>query len=158
MPSPNNAQPGPHPLDRAVAQLLHIGVLPGEEALYYVSYRDGGGAQLDGRKANRIIFAKDGLPPVHRQGFWSLTMYDSKSLLVDNPIRRYVIRPDSDGLTRGADGSLTLCLQHERPVGTPSGNWLPAPDGNFIVALRCYLPKQEALTGKWFPPGITSVP
>lgn len=158
VPNPNNAKAGPHSLDRAVAQLVHIGVLPGEEAIYYISYRNGAGELLDGRKENRITFTKGELPPICAKGFWSLTMYDEKSLLVDNPVNRYVIRPDSDGLTLGGDGSLTLYLQHESPRGVPAGNWLPAPEGTFIVALRCYLPKPEAVSGTWFPPAISTQP
>ncbi len=158
VPKPNNAKPGPHSLDRAVAQLVHIGVLPSEEALYYISYRDDNDAPLDGRKANRLTFAKGQLPPIDDRAFWSLTMYDEKSLLVENPIHRYAIRPDTEGLTFGDDGSLTLYLQHEKPANAPPGNWLPAPDGTFIVALRCYMPQTAAVNGTWFPPAILPQP
>lgn len=158
LPKANNAKHGPHSLDRSVAQLLHIGVLPVEEALYFISYRDGSGAPLDGRKSNRLTFAKGQLPPIDPRAFWSLTMYNEKSLLVDNPLQRYAIRPDTEGLTFGEDGSLTLYLQHERPGNALPGNWLPAPDGTFIVALRCYMPQPAALDGSWFPPSILPVP
>lgn len=67
--------------------------------------------------------------------FWWLTMYRaSNNLLVVNDLDRYVIRPAS-GLTLNSDGSLTLHLSHERPEGVPEGNWLPAQDEGFIVAL-----------------------
>lgn len=158
VPDPNNAMPGPHSLDRSVAQLIHIGVLPSEEAMYYVSFRDGSGEALDGNRPNRLVFPKGQLPPVGEQGFWSLTMYDERSLLVENPISRYVIRPDTGGLKLAEDESLTIYLQHEKPADAPAGNWLPAPQGNFIVALRCYLPRPEALSGAWFPPAISHQP
>jgi hypothetical protein len=158
VPKSNNAKHGSHSLDRSVAQLLHIGVLPVEEALYFISYRDGDGAPLDGRKSNRLTFAKGQLPPIDSRAFWSLTMYNEKSLLVENPIHRYAIRPDTEGLTFAEDGSLTIYLQHEKPSNAPSGNWLPAPDGTFILALRCYMPQPAAMDGTWFPPAILPTP
>ena len=33
--------------------------------------------------------------------------------------------------------------------------WLPAPAGSFNVMFRMYWPKDEILTGKWFPPAVT---
>lgn len=126
--------------------------------MYYVSFRDDQDELLDGHCPNRLVFPKGQLPPVGEQGFCSLTMYDEKSLLVKNPINRYVIRPDTGGLEVADDGSLTLHLQHEKPADAPAGNWLPAPQGNFIVALRCYLPRTEAVSGAWFPPATSHQP
>jgi hypothetical protein len=33
-------------------------------------------------------------------------------------------------------------------------NWLPAPDGPIIVAMRLYWPKEAALNGTWKPPAV----
>lgn len=52
------------------------------------------------------------------------------------------------------DGSLTVYLQTEEPVGVPPGNWQPTPTGAFSVALRTYLPQKAILDGIWFPPGL----
>jgi hypothetical protein len=76
---------------------------------------------------------------------------------VDNPLNRYIIRPDQPDLTYSPDGSLTLYLQSEKPVGVPEGNWLPAPAGAFSVALRTYLSQDVILDGTWFSPRIEQV-
>jgi hypothetical protein len=52
------------------------------------------------------------------------------------------------------DGSQTVYLQAEEPVGVLPGNWLPTPAVAFSVALRTYLPQLAILDGIWFPPGL----
>jgi hypothetical protein len=155
VPDPRGALPGPYTLPQAVLQISQIGSLPLEEAAYYVGRRDAKGALLDGRNAYSLTFAAGQLPPVDARGFWSITMYRaSDSLLVANPINRYVIRPSTPGLTLNPDGSLTLYFSHARPAGAPAGNWLPAPDEAFLVAIRAYLPTADIIDGKWFPPAL----
>jgi hypothetical protein len=36
------------------------------------------------------------------------------------------------------------------------GNWLPAPTGAFILALRVYLADDDVITGIWAPPTVTA--
>jgi len=84
--------------------------------------------------------------------FWSLTMYDERGFLIDNPIGRYAIG-DRDEITFKADGSLDILIQHPPPAGKKS-NWLPAPAGRFAVTMRLYLPKPEFLDGTWNLPPI----
>jgi hypothetical protein len=84
-------------------------------------------------------------------------MYGENSLLVANPLERYCLRPDTEGLTYAADGSLTLHLQHAQPLDAPAGNWLPAPEGAFNVALRTYQPQAAIVDGTWFPPAIVRI-
>ncbi len=94
------------------------------------------------------------MPPVDPLGFWSLTMYRASDLrLVKNNIDRYVIRPDTKGLTFAPDGSLTVYVSAERPAGVPEGNWLPAPAAPFQLGLRTYLPQISIRDGSWAPPG-----
>ena len=87
-----------------------------EEAMY-PSYRvDAGGQPLDGSKNRYTLrFAPDQLPPVN--AFWPLTMYEQPtSLLVANPIDRYLINsPMLPDLKRDADGGLTLTVEHDSP-------------------------------------------
>ena len=129
-----------------------------EEAMYPVFAVDDHGETLDGSKHRyEVHFNADQLPPV--RAFWSLTMYKlPQSLLVDNPLHRYLINsPMLPNLKRDADGGLTLYLQPDSPGKELEANWLPAPLGPFLAALRLYWPKVEALTGEWQPPRLHTV-
>jgi hypothetical protein len=75
--------------------------------------------------------------------------------LVDNPIDRYSIGDRTPGLQYGADGSLTLHLQHERPTDpAAAANWLPTPPDDFRPLIRLYQPRPEVLTGSYRVPPI----
>ena len=100
-----------------------------------------------------MTFDSDSLPPLADMGFWSVTMYGTNGLLVENALHRYVIRPDS-GLAYGADGSLTIYLQAEEPSGVPLSNWLPSPATEFVIGFRAYRPAADIKDGLWFPPAI----
>ena len=154
VPDPNIGQAGPHILSRATCQLNQLGAFPPQEAIYFFALRDADNERLNGRRAYTLTFPPGQLPPLNEYGFWSITMYNENFLLVDNPLDRYIIRPDTAGLTFADDGSLTLYIQTEQPAAAPEGNWLPAPRGDFSVALRTYLPTKAILDGAWFPPGI----
>jgi hypothetical protein len=157
VPDPGSGIAGPFVLQRAVVQATQMGLFPLEEAIYFFGYRELEGQALHGSRRYTITFGPGELPPLREYGFWSLTMYNEASLLVDNPVNRYILRPDSPGLTFAADGSLTLHLQHDQPEGAPAGNWLPAPAGAFNVALRTYQPQVAIVQGAWFPPAIVRV-
>ena len=60
-------------------------------------------------------------------------------------------------LKRDADGGLTLYIQKASPGADKESNWLPAPDGPFMLALRLYWPKPEALNGTWKQPPLERV-
>jgi len=72
--------------------------------------------------------------------------------MVENPINRYAIG-DRDPLDFNADGSLDIIIQHGEPE-EGQANWLPAPDGIFVLNLRAYLPKASILSGEWEVPPI----
>ena len=113
---------------------------------------------MDGSKHNyTLTFAKGELPPVN--AFWSVTMYDGKSqFLIKNPINRYLINsPMLPNLKRDSDGGLTIYVQHDMPAKDKESNWLPAPNGPFVIALRLYWPKPEALDGRWKVPPLQRV-
>lgn len=99
-------------LMRAAVQATQMGVFPLEEAIYYFGYQDSDGATLHGRRRYTITFAPGQLPPSHEYGFWSLTMYNEVSLLVDNPLDRYILRPNSPGLTYAGRQSHTGGATH----------------------------------------------
>jgi hypothetical protein len=113
---------------------------------------DADGKKFDGANKYVLRFTKDEIPPV--EAFWSLTLYDKDSYLVDNPINRYALG-DRSNCKVEADGSLTLYIQSESPGADKESNWLPAPkEGPFKLALRLYIPKKQVADGTWKPPGI----
>jgi hypothetical protein len=121
-----------------------------EEAIYPAYQLDADGQRLDASNNNYTITMKASeLPPVN--SFWSFTMYElPSSLMVKNSINRYLINsamlPD---LKRNVDGSITLYIQYQSPGEDKESNWLPAPNGPFIIMHRLYWPKPEALNGTW---------
>jgi hypothetical protein len=123
-----------------------------DEAIYPSTDVDATGAPLTGADRYTYRFAPDQLPPVN--AFWSLTMYElPQSLLVDNPIQRYLVNSQMlPSLVADPDGGYTLYLQHESPGREREANWLPAPEGPFRLVLRLYWPKPDALNGTWQPP------
>jgi hypothetical protein len=139
-------------LYRMAAAVLGIYGNSKAEAMYPMYAIDAEGARLDGANRYTVHFAPGQLPPVN--AFWSLTMYEMpQSLLVANPINRYLINsPMLPELRKDADGGLTLHVQNESPGKDQESNWLPAPKGPFVMALRLYWPKQEATSGKWNAP------
>lgn len=124
-----------------------------EDAVYPLSLFDANGQTLNGSNRYELHFAREQIPPVN--AFWSVTMYDTDSYLVDNPLNRYSLG-DRDPLTFHPDGSLTLYLLSESPGAEKEHNWLPTPkEGEFKIALRLYMPKEEVADGTWQPPPIT---
>lgn len=125
-----------------------------EEAIYPAYYNDSTGKPLDGKNRYTLRFAPDDLPPVN--AFWSLTMYNLPArLLIANPINRYLINsPMLPDLKKDSDGGVTLYIQRESPGKDKESNWLPAPEGPFLMALRLYVPKPEALDGTWKQPPL----
>jgi hypothetical protein len=125
-----------------------------EEAMYPVYYVDNNGQALDGKSSYQLKFAPGQLPPVN--AFWSLTMYDSSNLLVENPKNRYLLNSTMlNQLKKDKDGAITLYIQHQSPGKNLESNWLPAPDGLFRMIMRLYWPKPEAINEIWKEPGLT---
>jgi hypothetical protein len=56
-----------------------------------------------------------------------------------------------------ADGGLTIYVQKDTPGADKEANWLPAPDGQFFMILRTYLPADDIVNQTWQPPKITAV-
>ncbi len=122
------------------------------EALYPAISHDSTGAPLTGANNYTVKFASGQLPPVN--AFWSLTMYElPQSLLVENPIQRYLINsPMLPSLVPDPDGGYTIYVQNASPGIDKESNWLPAPKGPFQMVLRLYWPKPDALNGTWKAP------
>jgi hypothetical protein len=124
------------------------------EAMYPLLTVDADGKPFNGANRYTLTFEKGKFPPVH--AFWSVTMYNlPQSLLVENKISRYLINsPMLENLKLGADGSLTIYIQHESPGAEREANWLPAPKAGFWMPIRMYWPKEKALKGNWKAPVV----
>jgi uncharacterized protein (TIGR03000 family) len=78
---------------------------------------------------------------------------------VANPLNRYTLS-QRNKLKENEDGSVTLYFQHESPGKEKESNWLPAPEGKFVLELRMYWPNEKApsiLDGTWKPPAVKRV-
>jgi hypothetical protein len=144
-------------LYRMAAAVLAIYGQSKQEVMYWFYAIDSDGRPLSG--ANRYVmrFAPSKLPPVN--AFWSLTMYRlPESLLVANPLDRYLLNSLMlPHFQRDGDDGLTFLVQHDAPRRDDMANWLPAPEGPFMMALRLYWPREEALQGKWTEPPVQLV-
>ncbi|MFM0222587.1 DUF1254 domain-containing protein [Paraburkholderia dipogonis] len=143
---------------RATGTQVGIGANSREEALYPVLDKDSTGQPLDGSQHRYVLrFPKGQLPPVN--AFWSVTMYALPSqLLVKNPIDRYLINsPMLPQLKKDRDGGLTIYIQAKSPGKAKEANWLPAPEGPFMITMRFYWPKPVLLDGKWKTPVVKRV-
>jgi len=138
-------------LQRAFVAYAGLGALPPEEAIYPMAAFDGEGKPLNGGSRYVIRFEKDQIPPA--DAFWSLTMYGEDQFFVENPLQRFALG-DRDSLKFNPDGSLDLYVQATSPGADKESNWLPAPTGAFTMNMRLYLPRPEAIDGRWSPPLI----
>lgn len=142
-------------LRRAFIAYAGLGALPPEEAIYPMAALDADGKSLNGASRYVLHFDKEKIPPA--DAFWSLTIYGADQFFAANPLGRFAIG-DRDELNFNADGSLDVYIQHDSPGAGKEANWLPAPAGPFTMNLRLYLPRREALDGRWTPPAIRKAP
>jgi len=140
-------------LRRAIRNSIGTGANVRAEKVFFAAHTTADGEHLD---ASRTSYTVTLSPPPPVEGHWSLTLYPKATgLLYPNEIDRYAIAPTTPGLDYGADGSLTVLIQHERPADT--ANWLPAPAGEFYLDLRTWEPGEEVRDGDWCPGAVTPV-
>lgn len=144
-------------LYRMAAAIIGIYGNSKNEALYPIYTVDDNGQPLNGANNYVVEFPAGSKPPVN--AFWSLTMYDMpSSLLVENPINRYLINsPMLPKLKKNKDGSITIYVGNTSPGKDKESNWLPAPAGSFICVMRLYWPQDEAIEGRWKVPPMKKV-
>jgi len=142
-------------LQRALITAVGLGANRPQDAVYPTSETDADGKPYDGSSKYVIHFDKsEPLPPVN--GFWSLTMYDAEFFFLPNALNRYTLS-QRNKLKANADGSVDLYLQNENPGPDKESNWLPAPNGRFMLMLRLYWPKEtppSIIDGTWKPPSV----
>jgi hypothetical protein len=124
-----------------------------EEEVYWQTFVDGAGHRLNGQHDYILHFPPGGLPP--NEATWSVTMGDSRRLMVDNPIHRYSVGGRS-GLVPNADGSIDIYIQN-RVQAVHESNWLPAPAGDFMLWLRVYQPGAAILNGTYRVPPVVEL-
>lgn len=146
---------------RAQAAVVYIYVNDFHEAIYFIRGTDSKGELLHGRYNYTITFPKDALPPVDRTkgGFWSLSMYDKDYyMLAESPNGRTnlgTVNLDAGELKFAKDGSLTLVLSSKPPTDEEAkANWLPAPDDQFALIVRTYVPTVQLLDGTYQLPNV----
>ncbi|MBN9522926.1 DUF1254 domain-containing protein [bacterium] len=125
------------------------------ETKYFYQDLDAGGERLNGAKKYTVTFPKGQLPPV--KGFWSLTLYNEHHFFHPNDLKRYSLGTKNKGLKTNSDGSLTLYVQADPPDEDKRTNWLPAPNADFSLYIRCYWPDAAITEGKWTPPAVERV-
>jgi hypothetical protein len=133
-------------LTRAAIAQAGFGANVPQESLYPVMFTDSQGQPLSGANNYTLHFDPGRTPPI--DGFWSISMYNNKSLFVDNPLNRYSINSYSE-LKNNTDGSLDLYIQNQNPGADKESNWLPAPADSFNLVMRLYLPQPQVLNGTW---------
>ena len=83
-------------------------------------------------------------------------MYDAQYFFVANPLNRYTLSA-RNALKASPDGAIELLIQASSPGPDKEANWLPAPNGPFVMTLRLYWPKDRPpsiLDGTWKPPSV----
>ncbi|QAY96273.1 phosphatidylserine decarboxylase [Methylovirgula ligni] len=143
---------------RAAIAITGLWVNIPAEAVYTFAGLDSKGEKLVGSKNYRLRLPA-GAPPT--DSFWSLSIYevepDGRLFFTDNPLHRYAISDRTQGLKKNADGSLDIFIQRASPGGDKESNWLPAPEGDFRLVARAYLPRPELLDGRFKYPSVEPV-
>jgi hypothetical protein len=142
---------GNYYLKRALVAQVGLGANLPEDAIYPLNLADDTGEPLDGANNYILRFEKDAMPPV--DAFWSVTLYDNDGFQVPNNLNRFAVSSWMP-FKHNPDGSLDLHFQNPSPGTERETNWLPAPKGPFNLTMRLYVPKSDALTGKWNPPPV----
>jgi hypothetical protein len=138
----------------AVVALIGLGANLPADAIYPNAFTDGDGKPLSGAHRYVVHFDKGQTPPAN--AFWSMTMYDAQSFMVENPINRYDIAGWMP-LKYNQDGSLHVYVQKDSPGKDKEANWLPDAAGDFSITMRVYWPKPAMLDGRWTPPPVKRV-
>jgi hypothetical protein len=138
-------------IQRALLAAIGRGANLPQDTLTAISNVDGAGQPYSGNFRYVMHFPPGQAPSAN--GFWSLTMYDGDYFFVENPRGRYTLSA-RDPFKFNGDGSLDLYLQKFPPGADKDSNWLPAPEGKFILMLRFYWPKESLLNGTWKIPPV----
>lgn len=124
-----------------------------EEAVYPRVSLDQNGRQLTGERRYRLVFDK----PIPVDAFWSLTPYDARNIdLIPNPLKRYSVGSNTQGLKVRKDGSMVIEMATTAPKDRDV-NWLPVSNGPYFLTMRLYQPRPEILDGRYKLPELQEV-
>ena len=99
------------------------------EALYFIARKDEDNRALSGR----CEYVVEGKNPDAR--WWSLTVYDQRGRLFDNPAERYSFNNTNLPVNKNAHYKIALA------ANARAGNWIPIQaDKPFLLMLRLYSP------------------
>jgi hypothetical protein len=154
--SPHTGKFGDDYRYRAYVAMSAIAANDPAEAFNFSARQDDQGRPLHGDRKYLVRFEKGQVPPV--DAFWSLTLYRLPGVFfVENALGRYALGDRSRQLRYEPDGALEIYVQHDSPGKDKESNWLPAAQGDFSLALRCYLPRKAIVDGAWMPPTVKAV-
>ena len=149
---------GTNYLQRAYVAYVGLGANLSQDAVYPTSEVDDNHEPYIGLNKYVMHFAStNDMPPA--KAFWSLTLYNDKYYFTDNTIGRYCISK-RDALKVNGDGSVDIYIQNEDPGPDNRTNWLPAPEGKFVLMMRIYWPKEtppSILDSTWTIPPVKKV-
>lgn len=134
---------------RAGVAAWRLGMNLPDDAVYLSVATDSQNEPLNGDGRYVLRFEAGSLPPA--EAFWSVTAYDDRGFLIENPLRRSALGDRSD-IPRNPDGSIDILLQATDPGGSDASKWLPTGSGAFNLMLRLYSPSRDFLNGDWTPP------
>lgn len=118
------------PLTRAIVARSGFLALPAKETIYWMAKTDAAGVPLDGNCRYRL----SGTPLDAR--WWSVTVYDDKGYLVENPARLWSVNGANVALDEKGEWRVTI--SPDKPAGAA---WLPGTKGQpFQLTLRMYNP------------------
>ena len=144
---------------RAAVNMNSVGLNSPQRAMYPKRYVDSKGERLHGRHAYTLTMPARVPVRTRNGGFWSITLYDAQDrFMVGNEIGRYKIGSVTKGLERNKDGTLTIHVSHRKPTDpTRLANWLPAPDGEFMLQARLYEPEPSVVKGEFKLPQLDRI-
>ena len=126
----------------------------GRGSIYYMGYRDGSGAYLDGGKSYKMTIPS----PLPAALFWSVTVYDVETrCLIQTGQGRAAVRSHLDEPQANPDGSYDVYFGPSAPEGLEE-NWIQTKPGEgWWSAMRLYGPGAPAFDGTWKQGDIVEV-
>lgn len=154
-PEPNIGEFGHDDVYRSAMALGGLAAMPINEAINPLTTQDAAGVPLDGSLRYRLSIP--GSVPV--DAFWSLTLYESDGagrwFLYPNPIGRHAVNSTASDIVLEAGGTIVLDVSNTQPAGR--ANWLPAPEGRFLLVFRAYRPRSSFVEGSFYLPAVERI-